>query len=210
MKTPFSQAKKLQKKLSKQIIKKNSFNSKIQKVCGVDVSYKENLAFASAVILDKNSLEVINHADYMQSISSPYIPGLFMLRESKPILGVLARLQFDFQLLFVDGHGILHPQKCGLASYIGLKINKPTIGVAKKLLCGLVKVDGKVLFEGENLGRQLIYDKKKVYVSVGNMVNLRTAVKLVKELTLDGEWYPEPLRLADKYSKEFRKKILKN
>ena len=192
--------------MSQQIITKNFLPKTIQKICGVDVSYKENVAFASAVVLRVKDLSIIENVNFSQTISSPYIPSLFMLREAPPILKVLKKIRSDFDLLLIDGNGILHPQKCGLASFIGIKINKPVIGVAKKLLCGTVNPDGKVEFDREILGYQITYPTKKIYVSVGNKISLRTAVRIVKELTLNRNWYPEPLRLADKNSKSFRKK----
>ena len=193
----------LQQELSKKIISKNFLPKNIQKVCGVDVSYKENIAYCSAVILNKKNFEILETVN-LQTTTSSYISGLFMLRESKPILKTLDKLKTKFDLLFVDGHGKLHPRQCGLACYIGLTINKPVIGIGKNLLCGKIRSDKKVEFQGKILGQALIYNNKKIFVSIGHKISLKTAVKLTKELTLIQQWYPEPLRLADKYSKQFR------
>ena len=108
------------------------------------MSYKDNIAYCSAVILKRETLEIINHANVLQKVSSSYIPGLFFLREAKPILQALKKLDLDFDLLLVDGHGQLHPRKCGLACFIGIKINKPVIGIAKNLLCGKIKQDKNI------------------------------------------------------------------
>lgn len=195
---------KLQKELSKKVISKNFLPTRIKTVCGVDVSYKNDLAYCSAVILEKNSMNIIESSTISMKVSSPYIPGLFMLRESKPILKTLKRLGKSFDLLLVDGHGRLHPRKCGLACYIGIMIDKPVIGIAKRLLCGSVENDSSVIYDGKILGHEIKYNRKKIYVSVGHKISLRTAVITVKELTIEG-WYPEPLRLADSLSKKFRK-----
>ena len=194
----------LQQELSKKIISKNILPKNIRKVCGIDVSYKGNTAYCSAVILNKKDLKIVESVNLMTIVAFPYIPGLFMLRESKPILNTLDKLKNNFDLLFVDGHGKLHPRQCGLACYIGLVIDKPVIGIGKSLLCGKIRFDKKVEFKGKVLGHVLIHNSKKIFVSIGHKINLKTAIKLTNELILPHRWYPETLRLADKQSKQFR------
>ncbi len=205
-----SQAIKLQRKLSKKVISKNSHPQEIRTVCGVDVSYQENLAFCSAIILDIENLNVVESIRISKKVTHPYIPGVFMLRESDPILNALNKLKTNFDLLLIDGHGRLHPRFCGLACYIGIKINKPTIGVAKKLLCGNVKSNSKIEYDGKILGFELKNKKKRIYVSIGHKISLNSAVSFVKRLILQDKWYPEPLRLADSDSKIFRKQYFQN
>ena len=120
-----------------------------------------------------------------------------MLREAEPIFHILKLLKNTYDLLLIDGHGLLHPRKCGLACYIGVTLNKPTIGVAKSRLCGTVRPDGFVELDGEILGYAI---SKKLYISVGHRVTLKTAIALVKELGI------EPLRLADINSRKNKKK----
>jgi len=198
-----TQAINLQKELAKKVISKNRLPSKIKTICGVDVSYNGDKAYCSAVILDKKSLSVIESQGSSCTVSAPYIPGLFMLREAKPILLTIKKLREDFDVLLVDGHGILHPRNCGLACYVGLKLDKPVIGVAKKLLCGEIQSNSKITLDGKILGYQIV-NKKDIYVSVGHKINLRTAKKIVKEAILDCNWYPEPLKIADQKSKKLR------
>ncbi|MEX0656782.1 MAG: endonuclease V [Nitrosopumilaceae archaeon] len=205
-KSKLENAIKLQNKLAKKVITRNFLPRKINKVCGVDVSYSDNTAFCSAVVLDKNNFDVIKITNFSMKSSSPYIPGLFMLKESEPILKTLKRLKEEFDVLLVDGHGQLHPRLCGLACYVGLMINKPVIGIAKSLLFGVIK-DSRVEINGKILGYEIKLQKKKIYVSVGHKISLKTAVKIVTELIREDHWYPEPLRLADLYSKKIRTKI---
>jgi len=191
----------LQKKLSTKVITKNILPKKIKRVCGVDVSYRADFAHCNAVILDKNKMSIIESKTTKLKSATRYIPGLFMLKESKPILHTLKKLTKSFDLLLVDGNGQLHPRQCGLACYIGLKLNKPVIGVAKSLLCGIVREDSKVEYNEKVLGSEIRHGKKKIYVSIGHKISLRTAEKIVRELTINKNWYPEPLRLADFNSK---------
>jgi len=195
----------LQKKLALKVITKNILPKKIKRVCGVDVSYRNDFAYCSAVILDKNNMNVIETKSSKLKSTARYIPGLFMLKESKPILHTLKKLEKNFDILLVDGNGQLHPRRCGLACYIGLKLDKPVIGVAKSLLCGKIRSDSKVEYKGKVLGCEIKQNKKKLYVSVGNKISLNTAVKIIKELIVKGNWYPEPLRIADFNSKQISK-----
>lgn len=194
----------LQKRLAKKVITKDCLSEKIKTVCGVDVSYKDDKAFCSAVILDKNSFGEVEAINLSMKNTSPYIPGLFMIREAKPIFKTIKKLKTKFDLLFVDGHGQLHPRYCGLACYVGISLNKPVIGIAKRLLCGFVRSDSKVIYNDRVLGYEVKGNKKSFYVSVGHKISLKTAVKITKEMTKSEKRYPEPLRLADMYSKKFR------
>jgi deoxyribonuclease V len=182
----------------------DDFDREIEFVCGVDVSYQQEIAHCSAVIVKKNTLEAVEVVRSKSIAKFPYIPGLFMLRESSPILHTLKLLKNPFQLLLIDGHGMLHPRRCGLACYIGIITNKPTIGVAKSLLCGSLLSDNFVRYNESTLGYAIKSEtkpKKMIYLSIGHRISLLTAVHLVRSLTKTGELIPEPLRVADITSK---------
>jgi len=197
---------KLQEQLAKKVVLEDEFDKEIEFVCGVDVSYKKGIAHCSAVIIKKNSLEIVEIVKSKSNIEYPYIPGLFILRESKPILHTLKLLKNTFQLLLIDGHGILHPRRCGLASYIGIITGNPTIGVAKSLLCGTLQADNFVKYNKDILGYAIKKEgktkKKMIYVSLGHKISLRTSIHMVRSLTKKDELIPEPLRIADISSKE--------
>jgi len=108
-------AKEIQERIAKKIVTDDSINREMESICGIDVCYRNNIAHCSAVIMN-NSLKIIETANTKSSVKYPYVPGLFMLRESGPILTTLRILHNSFDVLLVDGHGILHPRKCGLFS----------------------------------------------------------------------------------------------
>lgn len=189
-------AKRQQAEIAKKVVAHDDFGN-IELVCGVDVSYRQEIAHCAAVVVDRQ-LNVVERAATKSAVKQPYIPGLFLLREAGPALRTLKKLK-RYDLLLVDGHGRLHPRRCGLACYLGVALDKPTVGVAKSLLCGTVK-DDNVEIDGEALGA-VIEGRKKLYVSVGHRISLESAVPTVKSLTKSGEWLPEPLRLADAYSR---------
>ncbi len=143
-------------------------------------------------------LDLIESIHTKTSVKFPYIPGLFMLRESIPILNTIRALKCPFDVLLVDGHGVLHPRRCGLASYVGFISAKPTIGVAKTLLVGTIVDSELVQYNGNIMGYRIRKAPgKDIFVSVGHYISLATAIDVVTKLTRTNEWIPEPLRLAD-------------
>ena len=204
MQKEFSWALGIQKEISTKLITHDTFD-KIEKICGIDISYRNETAYCSGVITN-TAFDIVATINIKRKVEYPYIPGLFFLRESGPILKTLALLKDkndnDFDVLLIDGHGVLHPRKCGLASYIGYSIDKPTIGVAKSLLCGSVKRDHFVEYDETILGYEIKKrGKRPTYVSAGHKISLKKSIQIVENLTKDGERLPEPLKIADLNSK---------
>jgi deoxyribonuclease V len=194
---------KLQNEYAKKVITHDYLNN-IDTVCGIDVSYKGSNAFCSAVIVNKYTLESIETVNEKSIVKYPYIPGLFMLREAEPLLKILWLLKDSFDVLLIDGHGILHPRKCGLACYVGIIIDKPTIGVAKNLLCGSTLENNYIEYNKKILGYRIRkLNKKDIYISIGHKISLETAVSIVTNLRKKCEFIPEPLRIADTNSKKY-------
>ncbi len=189
----------MQNEMAKKVISENTQKSIIY-ICGVDVAYMNSIAYCSAVLM--NGMEVKESINITLNVKHPYLPSFFMLRESESIINILKRLKNPFDLLLIDGHGVLHPRQCGLASYVGVIIDKPTIGVAKTLLCGIVKENNFIDVDGVISGYKLVKEKKKpIYISVGHKINLIDAIRIVKQLVKPKERIPEPLRLAHINSK---------
>ena len=185
----------MQNEIAGKVVVRDDFSGKIELVCGVDVSYRQGVAHCSAVVTDL-SLNMVEQASTTSPVTQPYIPGLFMLREAGPALRTLKRIK-RYDLLLVDGHGQLHPRRCGLACFVGVTLDRPAIGVAKSLLCGRVKGED-IELGGQVLGRLV---NNKLYVSVGHRTSLDTAADIVKRLIAKSRM-PEPLRLSDEMSKK--------
>ena len=168
-------------------------------VIGIDVSYSDDTACGCASVMSFQSREIVHSEALVIPCEIPYIPGFFFLREGPIIIKLLRRLEYTGPVL-IDGNGMLHPRRCGLASQVGIHMNRQTIGIAKSLLLGAIgtRVDDKAAIteSGEQIGAALWLDgkKKPVFVSIGNRLSLETAIKIVKESSLFG--YPEPLRQA--------------
>ena len=137
-------------------------------------------------------------------LNSPYIPGLLSFREAPLILAACARLEVVPDLIMVDGQGIAHPRRLGLASHLGLLLNVPTIGCAKSRLCGRHEAAGiepgsyAELVEGDEVIGEALRTRhgvKPLYVSIGHRIDLGHAIRMVIDCCR-GYRLPEPTRLA--------------
>ena len=126
----------MQLRLSKLVIQEDILPKNIRYVAGVDVAYTADLSLGAAVVLDYNSLSVVESKKAKVKTRFPYIPTLLSFREIPPTLAAIKKLKAQPDVFLVDGQGIAHPYRLGFASHLGLVLNKPTIGVAKSLLCG--------------------------------------------------------------------------
>lgn len=184
----------LQEDMSRRVCETDCFESS-ELIAGVDVSYRGDFAYAASVVLDSR-FEVLDKAVLETRVHFPYIPGYLAFREAEPIKAVLKPLQ-DFDILIVNGHGVAHPRSFGLASHVGIELDKPTIGVAKRLLIGRRVSDNESAIEyrrrviAASINRQGF---KPIYVSVGNKISLESALRIVKGALLTG--LPEPLRIS--------------
>ena len=186
-----------QKELS-MLVEALELEHEVELVAGVDVSYVSGAAFSAAVVMDV-SLDVIEVSTAETRVEFPYVPGFFSYRELRPALKALQGLS-GYDVLMVNGHGLAHPRAFGLASHIGVKTGKPTMGVARRLLFGelddpdadetLIKHGGKVI------GVKMTSPTgSPVYVSVGHLITLEACVELVDACFLDHS-LPEPLMAA--------------
>lgn len=172
----------------------------------MDVAYSDDTAFVSAVVCDSERGQVVEKANLIAHASVPYFPGLLGFREGPLLLRVAEGLKTQPEVFMVDGHGVAHPRRCGLACQFGLATGAPTIGVAKSLLYGRLK-DGTIVDPDENeIGRIVnTAQGRKFYVSVGHKISLDTATLLVEKSLRDG--HPAPLRHAHLDSVALKRKI---
>lgn len=206
-------AHKTQLRLSKQIIFKDILPREIRYVAGVDVAYVDDLAIGAAAVLEYATLNLVESQTAICKTSFPYIPTLLSFREVPPSILCIKKLKTKPDVFLVDGHGFAHPYGCGFASHLGIVLGKPTIGVAKSKLIGDFEdfKDKDFVYlrhNGEVIGMvlRITKDRKPVYVSVGHMVSLETAVKIVRHCTRYGN-IPEPIRKAHQIATEKRRRI---
>jgi deoxyribonuclease V len=175
-------------------------------IAGADISIDRlrTKATAAVVVLRYPELELVNSIVIDDKIGFPYIPGLLSFREAPLILQAFQKLEKDFDLLLVDGQGVAHPRRMGLASHLGLILDKPTIGCAKSRLIGTYREPPNdvgrwtgLVDEGDLIGAVLRTRKgaKPIYVSIGNKISLPSAIDWTLACC-HGYRIPEPLRLA--------------
>ena len=204
------EAKALQRELAKRVVREDRLDE-VRQIAGVDMAINEisGMARAAVVLLSYPALEIVEQHVYEEPLRMPYIPGLLSFREIPCILGAFDQLKQQPELVMVDGQGIAHPRRLGIASHLGLWLDLPTIGCAKSILTGhhiplSEEVGSWVPLEADRevIGAVLRTRArvKPMIISSGHRISLETSLHYV--LTCGrGYRLPEPTRLADKLSK---------
>jgi deoxyribonuclease V len=199
--------------LSKQIIHEDTIPETINYVAGVDIAYTKDISIGAVAVLDFTSLSIIESQIVRLKTRFPYIPTLLSFREIPPAYSAIKKLQTQPEVFLVDGQGFAHPYRLGFATHLGLVISRPTIGVAKSLLCGKVEPVGEhgwspVMDGGEIIGAEVVTkaEIRPIYVSVGHRVSLRRAIEIVRNCVRDSR-IPEPIRRAHILANEEKRKL---
>ena len=201
-------ARRVQAELAQRVVLRDDFATPLQWLGGFDVGFEDDGATTRAVamLLDANTLQPVAQSLVRQPTSMPYVPGLLSFRELPALLRALAMLSRPPDLAMVDGQGIAHPRRLGIAAHFGVASGLPALGVAKSLLTGHCDLPGPqpgqaapITDRGQMLGWAL---RSKVrcrplYISPGHRVCADTALALVQRC-LVGYRLPEPTRLADR------------
>lgn len=180
----------------------------VRLVAGVDAAFSRDgtRCIAAAVLWDAAAREVLEEHTAVRPLRFPYVPGLLSFREAPAVLAALRKLAQEPDAVMCDAHGLAHPRRFGLACHVGLLCQRPTIGCAKSVLVGDYAMPGPdrgsrtALREGrERIGTVLRTraDVKPVFVSVGHLVDLRAAERIVLSCAM-GYRLPEPTRRADR------------
>jgi deoxyribonuclease V len=166
--------------LASLVSQQSSLPEKIRYVAGADSAYDNDKASGAAVLIKYDTLDPIETTTARVRVTFPYIPGLLSFREGPIVVRVLRKLRHKPDVCIVDGHGLAHPRRVGLACYVGLIMNLPTIGVAKSRLFGTEVGETLVDTEGNIIARVLQSNRKRLYVSVGHKISLDDATRIVK------------------------------
>ncbi|RAU82144.1 deoxyribonuclease V [Pontibacter arcticus] len=196
------------------ILQKPDFDLKL--IAGCDSSFiGEDSILSVFVLLAYPSMEVLEKVWHHGTVQLPYIPGFLSFREAPNVLEAYKKLQQKPDLIMVDGHGISHPRRLGIATHLGIHLNKPTMGVAKKVLVGKYKepeiTKGAIspLVYKEEVIANVLRTKdnvKPVFVSPGHLIDQETATRIAMECALKHK-LPEPTRLADHYAAVFKSEV---
>ena len=190
-------------------------------VAGVDVAYSrdDKRAYVAVVVLSTTTWRPVHDQKAILPVPRPYESGMLGFREAPLMLEVLTRLAIEPDLILVDGNGIAHPRRFGLACHVGLALDHPTVGVAKTWPsnCRATNVNFRgqprgakaaLLLEtgGHRVGYELFTQENTnpVYVSPGHRVSVEDAASLVLR-SAPHYRVPEPLRAADQLANAFRR-----
>jgi len=197
--------KEVEKNILKGIKLDDSFQD-IKIVAGFDIAYIDKKYRCMAVVLDFKTLKEIEVKEVEGDEVMPYSPTLSAFREGPPILDAYRSLQNKPDLLLIKGNGALSKNKVGLASYVGVLVNKPSIGVAKELTFGKLDED-RIVVEGEvrGMGIKAKEFANPIYVSPGHNISLESSVKLIKKMMIGQYKMPLILHLAHKYVNKLKK-----
>jgi len=209
---------KLQSELSKRVVKKIGFNE-IKRIAGADLSIlkTQKKLICGIIVFSYPELNIIEKVHTVVDESFPYIPGLLAFREGPAIIKAFKKIKSKPDLIMLDGQGLAHPRFFGIACHVGVLLNIPAIGVAKKKLYGEYTDPGDIKGSwndlkdkksNETIGAVLrTKDKvKPVFVSIGNKIDLITSVDLVLNCSR-GYRIPEPTRQADKFVAQLKQEI---
>jgi deoxyribonuclease V len=176
-------------------------------IAGADAAFTGGARIHVAiVVLTYPALELVESVTVCEELRFPYVPGLLSFREAPALLTAFGRLRSEPDIIFIDGHGISHPRRAGIACHIGVLLDRPVIGCAKSVLVGSYRdpdtthgAYGDLLDkQGDVIGAVVrTRDRvRPVFVSVGHRIGLRRAIQFTLACT-NGFRLPEPTRQAD-------------
>lgn len=202
----------LQKQLAAQIIHDRPLDlESVRIVAGVDVSVKHDESQAAIVVLSFPQLEVIEVSRARLPTTFPYIPGLLTFREGAVLIEAFKQLRAVPDVLIFDGMGRLHPRRIGIASHMGLWLERPTVGCGKTPFVGRFSdldlqrgSTSPIIDRGETIGMAVRTrtNVAPVYISPGHLIDLESSVALIMAC-LSKYRLPEPIRAAHHAAGEF-------
>lgn len=178
----------------------------VNTIAGADISFNKfsEVIYSGIVVLSLPDLQIIESVGIRSTSKFPYVPGLLSFREAPSLLEVWEQLETKPDVLMLDGQGIAHPRRLGIASHIGVLLDWPTIGCAKSILVGRhgelapeARSRAPLVDRGEQIGVALRTKKNvaPVYVSPGHLIDMDSAVDLVLQ-SVTKYRQPEPTRQA--------------
>ena len=206
-----SEAMVLQARLARRVVRQSRINFEdIVKVAGIDIGYRNDTACAAVVVMQLTDLKILEESVATVPVQFPYVPGLLSFREGPVIMEALGKLRALPDLLIIDGQGIAHPRRFGVASHIGLLLNMPTVGCAKTRLVGDYEPplrsagSTSLLTDAKETIGAVVRTRtgvKPVFVSIGHLMDLNDCIRVVLK-ACRGYRLPEPLRRADHLSRK--------
>jgi deoxyribonuclease V len=211
-----SEARSIQEVLTREV-RLTPLETDIETVAGVDAAFHERRTVAAICVFSFPALELIEEFFAVSETDFPYIPGYLSFREGPAILSAFEKMDALPDIIIFDGQGIAHPKRLGIASHMGVILDRPTIGCAKSRLVGNYKEPGArrgswsyIYFKGEPVGKVLRTKEgvKPLFVSPGHMITINEAADMVLRC-VSSYRLPDPIRRADNLSKKIKREMVK-
>jgi deoxyribonuclease V len=209
-----AEARRLQAELASRVVAGPALElGGVRHVAGADVSTQGEWAYATVAVLEFPRLSVVEVQGFEAPLSFPYVPGLLAFREIPSVVGALRKVETPVDAVIFDAQGLAHPRRMGLASHLGLFLEVPSVGCAKSRLVGRHEEVGEekgsgadLVDRGEVVGKVVRTRDRvsPVYVSVGNGIDLGSAVELVLACCTKYR-LPEPTRQAHNAANRLRR-----
>lgn len=203
MRLNFDKIKVMQKDVANRVTLEGIKLEGVKYVAGFEVVYSGGDCTVGAAVIDLSTMEVVERKCLDAKQPMNYIPGLNAFRAGPLICQLYYDLEYDPDVILVVGEGVSHPERCGTASFVGVELAKPTIGVAKSYDDKHLE-NGTFIVDGEVVGKltKTKEHARPVFVSVGNMIDLDTASEIVGRMIVPPHKMPEPLHVARKVAKK--------
>ncbi len=182
--------------------------SSVKRIAGFDVVFFDDQAVCAAVVLDAQTLRAVERKFIIQKTPMRYVPGFEAFREGALILQLYHDLEHEPDVLMLAGHGIAHPARCGVATYVGVELEKPTFGCAQALAAGELRED-VVLLDGDEVGVAIKTHQyaNPVIVSPGHGISPWAAAAIATQCVIPPHKMPEPLHCAHKYARQVLERL---
>ena len=202
----FKELREIKKKVLEGVKLENSFKE-INKIAGFDLAFVDSKVICGVCVIDYKTMEVVETKQFSYEIEMNYYPEFVAFREGPPIISALKELENQPDVLVIDGNGFTSKKRLGLATYVGVMLNKSTIGVTRGLIFETLDVD-KIMCEDKQVGLALRTKEfaNPIFVVPGYNIDIDTAVAVIKK-TLIGHKMPEPLHAAHNVAIKEKKKI---
>lgn len=187
----------------------------IQTIAGADISLNlySTTIYAGIIVLSFPQLQPIAYSLVKAETRFPYVPGFLAFREVPALVRVWEQMTIKPDILVVDGHGIAHPRRMGIAAHFGAVTSQVSMGCAKNILCGKYEEPGMergnytpILDKQEQIGYAFRSKAKTapVYISPGYGMGMQNSLEIIQRCT--GKYrIPEPTRFAHELVNRFRK-----
>lgn len=194
-------------KLAKKVVIRDSVKN-IKTIAGAEQAFFEDKVISAIVVCDYKDFRIIEEKHATADAKIPYISGFMFYREGPAVMEAFNKLEQKPDVLMINGNGILHSRRIGMASHLGILLDTATIGVAKRHSLGEIK-EKTIYVDKEARGYEFASREhaKPLYVSPGHKVSLKTSFDIVKKCIVYPHKLPEPLHLAHRYAGKVKKDL---